>query len=154
MKNWITLVVAVVTVALPRVAAADAHSMHFGWAYPEGLSGGVSWVGDGQPPASSDDWFNFGGAEGLLVQGTVGEGGARFSMGKGCVGFGLIGAAVKGTVLTTWNDSYIRRGNATYLGAEGQASFLGRVSFGVFKRVSGPRGTRSVLVTASVGVGF
>jgi hypothetical protein len=131
-------------------ARAETGSLHFGYGVPEGLSAGLS-VCAGQDENFFDSKW---GSTGTVFQLSAGTAGGRISVGKGSVILGAFGYAVKGTLLQTWGRPLVGPKDALYFGPEAQFSAGGRLSVGILKSVSGPVDTPSLILTATVGIGF
>jgi len=144
------VLVAMLSLAFGSSAHADSASGHISYGAPDGLSVGLSLVSGRDSYFFDNNW----GTDGAVFQLSAGTGGGRVSLGKGGVGFGVFGWAIKGTALHTWGHPVSGPPNAIYVGGEIQGSMLGRMSIGVLKSVSGPQGTPSVLVSATIGIGF
>jgi hypothetical protein len=89
---------------------------------------------------------------GYIVEGSVGQGGARGSFGfvSYLESFGLDGRAV---VHRTRSSPRGASSNATYIGVEGGASFAYvRASVGIARRVSGASGSDATIPTWTAGV--
>lgn len=93
-----------------------------------------------------------------LVQVQPGIGGGRVSVGfapfaAGSSGLVFAGVAVKATLLRTWGSPTGAPPDHTYAGAQVDVAWVVKGSIGVLKRVSGARGSHTV-VTWSVGFGL
>lgn len=93
-----------------------------------------------------------------LVQVQPGQGGGRVSVGfapfaAGSSGLVFAGVAVKATLLRTWGSPLGVPPDQTYAGAQLDVAWVVKGSVGVLKRVSGARGSDTV-VSWSVGFGL
>jgi hypothetical protein len=121
----------------------------------------VRWNVGGSLLFSHDEVKNNGGANCIIVGGSLGRGGMQVWGGKALLGdFGgegpgvraAVDVDVRAVVARTWDDPLFAAANSTYVGGEVGVGFLLRLSVGYGKRISGPSTDHGHIVTWGVGV--